>query len=116
MVAEASPLALLLHDAAEAFTGDIVKPLKIMLPEFAEIEQRIEDLIAAKYGVDFSHTEVKEIDQAMLIAERRRLFTKDRVLWTGEDKVRRLDLQLQMWDPEKAEAMFIRRAKELGVQ
>ena len=114
MVAEASPLALLLHDAAEAFTGDIVKPLKIMLPEFEAIEQRIEDIIAAKYVVDFSHPEVKEIDQAMLIAERRRLFTRDSVLWTGEDKVRKLDPPLQMWRPEEAEAMFIRRANELG--
>lgn len=117
-IAKASPLALLLHDAAEAYTGDIVKPLKNMLPEFSVIESRIEAVIAAKFGVDFEQPEVKEIDMAMLIAERRSLFSADAVKWTGEDNVRRLDVWFSVWEPKQAEKMFLNQFQQLtgGVQ
>lgn len=115
-LAEAVPLACLLHDAAEAFTGDIVKPLKILLPEFAEIECRVENVIAAKYGVDFQQPEVGEIDRAMLIAERNALFSKDNVKWTGEDEVRKVNPSISCLSPHDAEILFMRRVRELGVE
>lgn len=116
MVAESVPLALLLHDAAEAFCGDVVKPLKNMLADYGPIEQRIENVIAAKYGgLDFEQPEVREIDQAMLIAERRAMFSADSVKWTGEDSVRRLDIWFECWGPAQAEAKFMSRAKQLGI-
>ncbi|WP_407605347.1 NAD(P)-binding domain-containing protein, partial [Pseudomonas aeruginosa] len=34
-------LAALLHDAAEAYLGDMVKPLKVLLPEFAALEDKV---------------------------------------------------------------------------
>lgn len=116
MAAKSSPLALLLHDAAEAFAGDIVKPLKIMLPDYFKIERRIEQVIAAKYGVDFEQPEVKEIDQAMLIAERREMFSADEVKWAGEEVVRRLNVTFFLLGPSDAEKFFLMRAGELGVR
>lgn len=115
MVANSVPLACLLHDAAEAFIGDVVKPLKIMLPEYAKIEQRIETVIARKYGVDFEQPEVGEIDRAMLIVERKALFSIDGVKWHGEDEVKKLSVWIKAWEPQQAEAKFIQQALILGV-
>ena len=47
-------LLALLHDAAEAYIGDMIKPLKVRIPQFAEIEENIMKVICAKYGMDFS--------------------------------------------------------------
>ncbi len=107
--------AVLLHDAAEAFCGDMVKPLKIMMPEYSIVENRVEAVIAKKYGVDFSRDEVREIDLAMLIAERRQLFSPDKTIWTGENQVRILDINFLKLDPQAAERAFINRATAIGV-
>lgn len=99
--------AALMHDAAEAFVGDVVKPLKIMLPEYDIVERRVELAIVRKYGLAGTGDwpPVKEIDRAMLIAERRALFTRDEVVWTGEKQVRALSVDIHCWSPEQAESM-----------
>ena len=98
--------ALLLHDAAEAFCGDVVKPLKLMLTEYAAIESRVEAVIAAKFGIDFEKeaAAIREIDHAMLIAERRKMFSPDKVTWFGENEVRRLEIGFRLWYPMEAES------------
>lgn len=45
-------LAALLHDASEAYTGDMIKPLKVHLPMFCEIEDRIQSAIFEKFNLD----------------------------------------------------------------
>ena len=56
-------LAALLHDASEAYTGDMVKPLKNILPEFKVIEDKITEVIFEKFeiGIEFLKT-VKPYD------------------------------------------------------
>jgi hypothetical protein len=56
-------LMALLHDAAEAYTGDIIKPLKVLLPEFAEIERKIMVAIATKFQIPLTLLpEIKPFD------------------------------------------------------
>lgn len=109
--------ASLMHDAAEAFVGDIVKPLKNLLPEYEAIESRMEAAIALKFGIDFETTKPlwKEVDRAMLIAERRAMFSADKVVWTGEREVRTLSIEFHQWSPERAEYEFMRVAEWLGL-
>lgn len=112
--------AVLMHDAAEAFTGDITKPLKVMLGEaFTEIERRIEDCIATKYDLDFSDPVIKDIDRAMLLFERQELWVQDYVEWAGQHDVknfRAMPDKLRFLAHDRAEIAFIHAATELGIK
>lgn len=44
-------LSALLHDAAEAYIGDVTSPLKNLLPQYRAIEKIIEKTIYIKYGI-----------------------------------------------------------------
>jgi hypothetical protein len=44
-------LALLMHDAGEAFVGDVVAPLKILLPEYRTIEEGWERAVSERYEI-----------------------------------------------------------------
>lgn len=69
-------LAALLHDAHEAYTGDIVSPLKILLPELKQIEIRLNEAIFKNVGADITHLEQKqiwEVDWKMCVTEARHL-------------------------------------------
>tara|TARA_R110002050_G_scaffold69507_2_gene150322 strand:+ start:8073 stop:8615 length:543 start_codon:yes stop_codon:yes gene_type:complete len=53
----------LLHDASEAYLGDMLKPLKVMLPNFREIEDRMMGVILERYSLDpTSMVIIKEYD------------------------------------------------------
>ncbi len=51
----------LLHDAAEAYIGDMVKPLKVYLPEYCRTEDKIMKVVCDKFMVNYSR--MKEIKQ-----------------------------------------------------
>jgi hypothetical protein len=65
----------LLHDAAEAYIGDMVSPLKQIMPEYKAVEARINAVVADAFGL--VHPEpaaVKQADLAVLAAERVQVF------------------------------------------
>lgn len=65
----------LLHDAAEAFIGDIVSPLKRQLPEIYEIEGRFQAAIAARFRLPLPIPPVVlEVDREMVEYEAHYLF------------------------------------------
>ena len=67
--------AALLHDAHEAFTGDITYPLKRLLGEAVrEIEDRIDAELFPRFGVELPlHSSIKQADRWMLHIEQRAL-------------------------------------------
>lgn len=50
-------LKALLHDAHEAYLGDIVTPLKVVLPDYQIIEDRLDDAICEKFDIEKGMTE-----------------------------------------------------------
>jgi hypothetical protein len=72
----ACKLEFLLHDATEAYIGDVVGPLKAtpMFAAYRELEARWWDAIALRFGVRAKlPKEIGTVDQRMLVTEMRDL-------------------------------------------
>ncbi len=71
-------LACLLHDGAEAYVSDIIRPVKVLLENFDEIETRFQEAIYEHFGLGDLTEEERElvhlIDDAMLWNEAKELF------------------------------------------
>ena len=71
-------LACLLHDGAEAYVSDIIRPVKVLLENFDEIETRFQEAIYEHFGLGDLTAEERElvhlIDDAMLWNEAKELF------------------------------------------
>lgn len=69
-------MAALFHDAPEAYLGDVIKPLKVMLgKKYEELEADFEAAIAQKFGISpLDFEEVKPYDKQALEVEFEWLF------------------------------------------
>lgn len=60
----------LLHDGAEAYLGDVITPLKKLLPVYTEIEESFMRAIAARFEIDHLIPKpVKDADWLMFLVE-----------------------------------------------
>lgn len=73
LVPEEDALKGLLHDAPEAFLGDVPSPLKQLLPDYKKLEESIEKVVFNKYGFEHLPKSVKEADKIALVTEKRDL-------------------------------------------
>lgn len=113
-VPEQDARAALMHDAAEAFIGDVTKPLKRLLPDYQAIEQRVEAAVFARFGIPLPLPEsVKRADREMLYVEQRQaMLNADGWSWATEtDDVP----DLAFLSPTDAYAAFMARARELAI-
>jgi uncharacterized protein len=105
----------LMHDAHEAYVGDISSPLKTLLPGFKAIEQRVWAAIAERFDLQLELPgDVKRADLEALMTEARDLLGPAPKDW-GIDIApwpRRID----PWPAEVARLKFLDRARELGVR
>lgn len=54
--------ALLLHDAAEAYLGDVVSPLKATLSDYKDIEDKVSNIIFNKYNIKLAPRDKRLLD------------------------------------------------------
>ena len=101
--------AIFLHDAAEAYIGDMVRPLKVTMPQYNDAETRINRAISEAFNVDFEkHREViKHYDLIMLMAEKRELWPEDTETWEGFDDVPEREVEFGFAEPREAETLFL---------
>lgn len=61
-------LKALLHDATEAYMIDLPRPIKVLMPEYKELENRVAAVIYERFGLsDVGHDElIKAADDAVL--------------------------------------------------
>lgn len=104
----------LLHDAAEAFIGDVASPLKQLLPDYKELEKRIEAAVFGRFGLPATlpHS-VKHADMVLLCTEMRDLMRghpADHPHFAG---IVPLERPIRPWVPEQAFDAFMQRYREL---
>lgn len=102
----------LLHDATEAYLGDMISPLKRFMPDYQKAEERVMKAIAEKFGLSthIMPAEVKEADTRILLTERAALLNPGTVPWGGglEDLVP-LPVTILGWSPTEAEIRYTAR-------
>jgi 5'-deoxynucleotidase YfbR-like HD superfamily hydrolase len=115
LVGDELKLAALLHDAAEAYLGDMVKPLKLLLPAFAAIEDRVTEIIATAFKLDFgNYRPIKEADLVALATEKRDLMPHSVEEWTYIEGVEPLPGPIKPMNPFEAKAAFLNEFQRLS--
>lgn len=101
----------LIHDASEAFIGDVVRPLKITMPDYQQLEAKTMEVILGALGIPpLSHEQevkLKHADNVMLMTERRDLITHGGDEWTTtEEPDKEIDV-FNPWSPLAARIEFL---------
>ena len=113
LVSRQNALAGLLHDATEAYTNDISRPLKQSLPDYKEIEQRNWLAIAVAFGLpETLPEEIHRADRNMLTVEKAALL-KSPPYWEIDFGIPVAPVHIYAWIPSYAEYMFLCRYYEL---
>lgn len=114
-VSPANALWALLHDATEAYVGDVIRPLKRALPAYVEIEDRLMDAICVRFGLDpVMPAEVKDADNRILLNEGRELLGPPAQSWGALEDLEPLDVSLVPWTARHAKDLYLSRLAELG--
>jgi len=116
-VSPQNAMAALLHDATEAYVGDLIRPIKRFMPEFESLEDRIWLAVARKFGLPaVLPDEVHWADNSVLMAEARDLLNP-----VGEIKFPYIDARppagltlTRPRSPSEAKSYFLSRFEELS--
>lgn len=111
-VAPEHALVALLHDATEAYVGDMIRPLKVDMPAYQEAEHRVWEAIAEHFGIPVDvPAEVKTADTRILLDERAALMNAPDE-W-GIEHLEPLGVRIHAWAPATAAGEFLVRLHEL---
>ena len=108
-------LAALLHDAAEAYLGDLPHPIKHrseLGAAFRDAEKRLEAVIARRFDLPDAKARIKPLDRALLAAERK-IFSEESWHWPELDEAEPIDVEIDPWPPERAAREFRERLDKL---
>jgi hypothetical protein len=113
-VARGFELPALMHDAAEAFVGDITRPLKQLVPEFKSIEAEVERAILARFGMsERIPRQVKEADLRVLAAEQAQIMPPGTDSWARVEGVEPAPILVEHLAPPEARRRFLARFNQL---
>jgi uncharacterized protein len=110
--------AALMHDATEAYLGDMPHPLKHRSPlgaAFKQAEDHLERALRDRFGIKPDVPAIKAADRALLATERR-AFSAETWHWPELQGVEPLALELRAWSPDEAAEAFTRRYAELDAR
>lgn len=103
----------LLHDASEAFVGDVSSPLKKLLPAYQEIEENIQADVARRFGLTYPFPEaIHKADKQLYWSERKEIAPAVDSMWNKEFRASR-KVEPRGLNPRAAKKLFLARFCEL---
>lgn len=107
----------LLHDASESIIGDLISPVKALLPDYSKMEKRIDNVMIKAFGLRSGKkckTAVKTADIIALLTEARDLVIhKKDVLCSFDKGLEPHKRKIRPWSQKKSYEMFLARFYEL---
>jgi hypothetical protein len=114
LVAPEDAKTALMHDAHEAYIGDMTRPLKNLIPQYQLIEARIEQAVRAVFGLPvITPASVNHADLVALASEQRDLMPRHDDEWACIADIEPLPIRLEPVGAVDAEALFLQRYHEL---
>lgn len=97
----------LLHDASEAYLGDVIKPLKVILGHvYTDIEDKFMCAITSRFGLETKHMElIKPLDNLALEVEFEYMHKGDRASW--QRMMDKIGLTAEIMTPYRAQQAFL---------
>lgn len=103
-------LLCLLHDAHEGYVGDMIRAMKVAVPEFKRVEKMNEDAMMKRYSLEPSisaEAAVKVLDQRIVPVEKDFLFGDKAKDWAF-DKFEPLEgITIEGWQPPQAKLQYL---------
>lgn len=102
----------LMHDAEEAYVGDMKNPLKGLVPEFCAVAEDVDYFVRSKFeslGVPIRmQDKTKEYDSRILLDEKDALLIASEHKWPIElDGTQPLGIYIEPWSPARAKMEFL---------
>jgi len=104
----------LLHDAAEAYLNDIVRPVKQALAAYRGVEALIMAAICDRFGLPRQEpAAVKDADRRILMDERRAVMASPSLPWATDENCAPLNAVILCYPPRMARFAFLHLFGEL---
>lgn len=102
------PLWGLLHDATEAYVGDMARPFKAMMPAFSEVEALWEAAVREAFGLPPMPPDVKTQDLRLAVTEGGWLYGEEMERYMQATwRVRPLGTRRFLWAPGPAKPTWV---------
>lgn len=126
----------LLHDATEAYVGDMVRPLKHhpSMAAFSDLEDQVMAAVALRFGlqtewgpafpdqpgearflVPVMPAAVKDADNRIILDEKAAILRPQEHAWAA-DALKPLGVEIKAYAPHQAERRYLSRLRQLGVE
>ena len=113
----------LLHDAPEAFYGDVTSPLKSLLPEYSVYEERGAVAVRERFSVPYDAEVIKHVkyaDKQLVLMESVVVTSMPSRLWDMPEEsthtMKDLDPDFYPWSPAKSRQEFLKEFSSLELE